>query len=113
MDPTNELTQIARTYTQSRTDNGFDYLSDSIRCSDPTKIILIYLFSDYDLNTVCHDICHEKTYKCIMTCDTTESECVYGCFRAEATCLESKFPDMDIIWHITGIICVSNDSKFR
>ena len=58
-------------------------------------MILIFLFSDYDLNTVCQDICHGETYKCLMTCDPTESECVYDCLRAQATCLESKFPDMN------------------
>ena len=51
----------------------------------------INLFSrDYHLNTVCHDICIEGTFKCITTCDPTDSEYVYGCLRAEVTCVDSN-----------------------
>ena len=57
---------------------------------------VIHFCSDYDLNTVCKDICIEETLKCITTCDFTDSECIYGCMRAEITCLESKF--CMVIW---------------
>ena len=53
-------------------------------------LCLTFLISDYDLNTVCHDICYDETFKCIMSCDTNDSECVYTCIRAEAVCIESK-----------------------
>ena len=55
------------------------------------------VFSDYDLNTVCNDICIEETLKCITICDSTDSECIYRCMRAEITCLESKFCNTNII----------------
>ena len=47
------------------------------------------LFSDYDLSTVCYDICTEDALKCISACDPTDSECVSVCLRAQVTCTES------------------------
>ena len=57
--------------------------------------ILTYLYSDYDLNTICHDICAKETYKCLMICDPTDSVCISECFRGDATCLESKHLDIN------------------
>lgn len=52
----------------------------------------VYFFiSDYDLSTVCHDFCVEETFNCILTCDSSDSDCVYQCLRAEVTCVESTF----------------------
>ena len=85
MDPTIELTQIARKYNPA-----FKLLADGIKMFPESNVQNI-TFSDYDLNTVCNDICIEETLKCITTCDSTDSECIYGCMRAEITCSESKF----------------------
>ena len=54
-------------------------------------------YSDYDLNTVCHDVCIGETHKCLMICDPTDSECIYECLRAQATCMESKYSDTNVI----------------
>ena len=51
----------------------------------------INLFSrDYHLNAVCRDTCVEETFKCITACDSTDSECVYVCLRAEVECFDSE-----------------------
>ena len=97
MDPKNELTQIARKYTQGRMDNGSDYFSRSMLVATQRRYnFWIFLFSDYDLNTVCQDICHEETYKCLMICDPTDSACISECFRVDATCSESKHLDINV-----------------
>ena len=56
------------------------------------KLLMLNLFmnSDYHLNTVCNEICFDETIKCIMSCDSTDSECLSTCVRAEAVCLERK-----------------------
>ena len=48
------------------------------------------LISDYELNTVCTDICFDETLECIASCDSTDSECVSICLRAEGDCYEGK-----------------------
>ena len=87
------------------TDNGQSMIPSYILAfkllADRKAIIWTYFYSDYDLNTVCNDICIEKTLKCITTCDSTDSECIYGCMRAEITCLESKFCNINIISYPT------------
>ena len=50
----------------------------------------IYVYSDYDLNAICHDTCILETYKCIMSCEPTDSSCIYTCLRAEDSCGSSK-----------------------
>ena len=55
-----------------------------------TTISLINFTRDYHLNAVCRDTCVEETFKCITACDSTDSECVYVCLRAEVECFDSK-----------------------
>ena len=88
MEPTSELTQVARKWilTDNTTDRGYSWL---INLTNSTR--------DYDLNTVCHDICFKETFECIMSCDPTDSDCVYRCIRAEAPCLESKLSNFFLI----------------
>ena len=81
MEPPSELTQVARKWIL--TDDKYDWGSSRL-------IIFQNLTRDYDLNTVCHDICFKETFECIMSCDPTDSDCVYRCIRAEAPCLESN-----------------------
>ena len=50
----------------------------------------MYVYSDYELNAVCHEKCIEETLKCVMSCDPTDSTCISVCLRAEGTCLSSK-----------------------
>ena len=52
--------------------------------------ILICVYSDFDLNAICHENCIEETYKCIMSCEPTDSTCIYTCLRAEDSCGASK-----------------------
>ena len=54
------------------------------------KGISNHCISDYDLNSVCHDVCFDELFECTMLCDLNDSECVYNCLRAEAACIESK-----------------------
>jgi len=61
------------------------------------ELLETYFYSDYDLNTICHDICAKETYKCLMICDPTDSECISECFRADATCLKSKHPQLSTL----------------
>ena len=53
-------------------------------------MLKLFLISDYHLNTICNEICFDETLKCIMSCDSTDSECLSTCVRAEAVCLERK-----------------------
>ena len=96
MEPINELTQTVRKYPtitsagiieigQIVLKNQFWFLDNQ------TMIILTFFTRDYNLNNICRDICVEETFKCIMTCDPTDPECVYGCLRAEVTCFDSKY----------------------
>ena len=52
--------------------------------------VKIYAARDYDLNTVCHDICVDETLKCISTCESTDSECLSLCLRSEIDCTQGK-----------------------
>ena len=73
MESTNELTQTARKY-------------NILRVHD----FKIHIYSDYDLNIVCHETCIEETLECVMSCDPTDSTCISVCLRAEDTCLSSE-----------------------
>ena len=46
---------------------------------------------DFDLNQVCEEICVEETLACITDCDSTDSECISSCLRAEATCVGGEY----------------------
>ena len=65
-------------------------LTQTARKCNLAKFHMPTFFSDYDLSTVCYDICVEDAFNCITSCDPTDSECVYVCLRAEVTCTESK-----------------------
>ena len=90
MEPTIELTPTVRKCTQgvySRT----PHISRLIPGSSPNERQQIgYIIRDYNLNTVCHDICVDETLKCMATCEPTDSECVSVCLRSEIVCTESK-----------------------
>ena len=62
--------------------------------------IFINVYSDYDLNAICHESCIEETYKCIMACEPTDSTCIYTCLRAEDSCRASKNFHLNIIKHL-------------
>ena len=80
MEPT-ELTQIARKFTY---DLGPFFLVYNI------PYIFIYVYSDYDLNAICHETCIDEALECIMSCDSTDSTCLSDCLRAEDSCGASK-----------------------
>ena len=46
---------------------------------------------DVDLNEVCKEVCVEETLACITDCDSTDTQCISNCLRAEATCLDRKY----------------------
>ena len=93
MELTTELTKIARMYPELEL-----FSQRFLDSTDRTTVyFLTFLIRDYDLNTVCQDVCMEETYQCIILCDSNDSECVYSCLRAESTCYESK------IFHIIVI----------
>ena len=63
------------------------------------QYIFIYVSSDYDLNAICHETCIEETYKCIMSCEPTDSTCIYTCLRAEDSCRASKNFHIKVMKH--------------
>ena len=85
MKPIKELTPTARKYT--KTVFGPFMVGFSLVNNVNVKI---FTARDYDLNTVCHDICVDETLKCISTCESTDSECLSLCLRSEIDCTQSK-----------------------
>ena len=86
MEPIIELTPAVRKYTQAA--RGRDLCQGLFSGLKTTK--KHFLTRDYELNTVCHDICVDETLQCIATCEPTDSECVSVCLRSEIVCSESK-----------------------
>ena len=85
MEPIIELTPAVRKYTQAA--RGRDLCQVLFSGLETSKTLFT---RDYDLNTVCHDICVDETLQCIATCEPTDSECVSVCLRSEIVCSESK-----------------------
>ena len=52
--------------------------------------MLTYVYSDLDLNAICHETCIDETLECIMSCDPTDTSCISDCLRAEDSCVKSK-----------------------
>ena len=71
-----ELIQIARKYTYGL-GPFFKLISTYIR------FMFIFVYSDYDLNAICHETCIAETLECIMSCDPTDTTCNSDCLRAE------------------------------
>ena len=72
------------------------------------RFIFIFVYSDYDLNAICHETCIEEALECIMSCDPNDSTCLSDCLRAEDSCGTSKNFHIKIIKHF-GL----NDSVFN
>ena len=101
--------------------------------ADRKTLIWTIFYSDYDLNSLCHDICSREFSKCLMICEPSDVLCIHGCMTVRSTCLESKLTDFniisyesyDMIWFTTYIsyillytryhklnLCVGQISKF-
>ena len=77
--------------------------------------IVIYVYSDYDLNAICRETCIDQALECIMSCDSTDSTCLSDCLRAEDSCGASKNFHIKIIkqFGLNHLVFIRSNLKFH